>query len=93
MPPKETTEFIQNQIDMKQFKKFVAKTTVRDFTFSIEESLPEIGFYLYVFKDGRCIRDDLQDTLQACKEIALEMYGVPMDAWSEETDPPTLDEK
>jgi hypothetical protein len=28
------------------------------------------------------VRDDDQDTLQACKEVALEMYGVPMDAWA-----------
>ncbi|MHA7877299.1 MAG: hypothetical protein ACX93T_00015 [Bacteroidota bacterium] len=54
-------------------------------TLRIKEDLPDVGFYLYCFdKDSRYVRNYLQDTLQACKEEALEIYGVPMDAWQEE---------
>ncbi|MHA7877298.1 MAG: hypothetical protein ACX93T_00010 [Bacteroidota bacterium] len=54
-------------------------------TLRIREDLPGVGFYLYCFdKDSIFVRNYLQDTLQACKEEALEIYGVPMDAWQEE---------
>jgi len=82
MLSRRSTGFIPKKSSMECFKSFVA--TSGGFTFKIEENLPDVGFYLYVFKNGKCIRDDDQDTLQACKEVALEMYGVPMDAWREE---------
>jgi hypothetical protein len=67
------------------FESLIAKIKhSKGYTFRIVEGRGE-GFYLYVFDaDQYEIRDDLQDTVQACKEIALEMYGVPIDAWSEE---------
>ncbi|MHA7877666.1 MAG: hypothetical protein ACX93T_01930 [Bacteroidota bacterium] len=59
--------------------------TTNDYLLRIVEAPPEIGFYLYLFdNDSRLVRDDLQNTLQDCKEIALEMYNIPMDAWQEE---------
>ena len=42
---------------------------------------PLIGFYLYVFEDGKCIRDYLQDTLDLAMECAWEDCGVPKEAW------------
>ena len=29
-----------------------------------------VGFYLYVFENGKCIRDYLQDTLEVAMECA-----------------------
>ena len=43
---------------------------------------PVVGFYLYVFERGKCIRDPLQDTFEIAVESALEDYDVSEDAWS-----------
>lgn len=51
--------------------------------FIIVEDLPNIGFYLYIYKDDKNIRDELQDTLQICKMSAFEDWGVPYNAWKE----------
>jgi hypothetical protein len=42
---------------------------------------PLVGFYLYIFEDGKCIRDYLQDTLEIAMECAQEDYGVSKNAW------------
>jgi hypothetical protein len=42
---------------------------------------PLVGFYLYVFESGKCIRDHLQDTFEIAVESAMEDYDVPEDAW------------
>ena len=50
----------------------------------IEEDIPEVGWYLYVFKDKTesvCIYDHLQDELDYAKNQALKDYGVPLDSW------------
>lgn len=44
---------------------------------------PTVGFYLYVFKDGVCVADHLQDTLEIALEAALEDYDVPKEAWKQ----------
>lgn len=49
--------------------------------FIIENDLPEIGSYLYVFIDNKCIADYLENDISSCKEVALEEYGVPLDIW------------
>ena len=49
--------------------------------FRIEEDLPEVGAYLLVYEDGRCVKDFLQDSIDICKSQALEDYGVPLDKW------------
>lgn len=43
---------------------------------------PEVGVYLYVFEDDRCVADYLQDNLEACLEQATEDFGVPAGAWA-----------
>ena len=50
--------------------------------FEIEHD-PIVGFYLYVFENGNCIQDHLQDTLEIAIETAMEDYDVPKDAWRE----------
>jgi len=42
---------------------------------------PLVGFYLYVFESGKCVRDHLQDTLDIAIESAYEDFNVPKDAW------------
>lgn len=42
---------------------------------------PLVGFYLYVFEGGKCIRDHLQDTFEIAVESAMEDYDVPKDSW------------
>ena len=74
------------QAEGKYFKSLIA-TSKEGYTLRIIEEVPGTGFYLYSFdKVGRPLRDDLQDTAQVCKEIAEEMYKVPLDAWREEID-------
>jgi hypothetical protein len=42
---------------------------------------PNVGFYLYVFENGRCIRDYLQDSEAIAKEMAEDDFGVPASVW------------
>ena len=42
---------------------------------------PSVGFYLYVFEDGKCIRDYLQDTLELAMESAWKDFGVQKKSW------------
>ena len=53
----------------------------------IEESFPEVGAYLYVFKGKKCIKDFLQNNISVCKKFALEKYGVPINQWLEIVNP------
>jgi len=47
---------------------------------------PEAGVYLYVFENGKCIRDELQNDVAVCKQIAKEDFGVLDSDWT--TDEP-----
>ena len=49
--------------------------------FKIEEDFPEVGAYLYVYEDGHCIKDYLQNDIDICKALALEEYNVPINSW------------
>jgi hypothetical protein len=42
---------------------------------------PLVGYYLYVFEEGKCVRDHLQDSFEIAVECATEDYDVPKDAW------------
>ncbi|WP_294043163.1 hypothetical protein [Thiolapillus sp.] len=61
-----TKEFVSYRDDMK---------------FIIEEDLPKVGAYLYVYEGDNCVFDCLQDSIDICKEIALEQYNVPLESW------------
>lgn len=52
-------------------------------TYIIEPDLPEIGAYLRIYEGGRDIADHLQDSIEDCKEFALEEFGVPPESWTE----------
>jgi hypothetical protein len=54
-----------------------------ELTFTIEEDYPEVGVYLYVFKGETCIKDYLQSSIDTCKNIALQVYGIPINEWRE----------
>jgi len=61
------------------FKTF--KATYDDKSFVIEEDNPKVGVYLYIYQEGKCIKDFLQNDIEICKQIALRDYGVPFNAW------------
>jgi len=49
--------------------------------FRIEEDLPEVGYYFYVYEDGKCIFDYLQENCDQCKEQARKLFEVPLNCW------------
>jgi hypothetical protein len=53
-------------------------------SFVIEEDNPDVGVYLYIYDNGKCIRDALQNNIATCKEMAFEEYGVANAQWIEE---------
>lgn len=61
------------------FKVFEAEHNNR--RFKIEEDYPEVGVYLYVYEDGNCVKDFLQNSTDICKKVAYEKYQVPKDKW------------
>ena len=63
-------------MDLKQFR---AKRG--EYTFLIEEDFLEPGAYMYICKAGKGFKDELQNSINICKEIALKEYGVPLNAW------------
>ena len=60
---------------------FKAENNIR--TFAIEEDYTEVGVYLYVYENGKCIYDYLQDSIEMCKEFALEEFEIPLENWNE----------
>ena len=66
---------------MMEFK--ILETSHNGKNFKIEEDYPEVGVYLYVYDDGKCINDYLQNDIKTCKELALENFGVPLCSWKE----------
>ena len=60
--------------------KIIAKKG--DLLFVIEEDLPDIGAYLYVYNpQNKCIADYLQDDVNSCKKQAFDMYGISYEEW------------
>jgi len=62
-------------------KKFKANYGSKELI--IEQDSPEVGWYLYVFENGNCIKDHLQDTLEDAKEQAKEDYSIQETAWTQ----------
>jgi len=60
----------------------IYQSTWEGMVFRIEEDAPEVGAYLYVYENGQCVYDYLQDSIEMCKEFALEEFSVPLDSWS-----------
>lgn len=62
--------------------KFIIYESIQDSRiFKIEEDYPEVGVYLYVYENGRCTCDYLQDNIAMCKKFAFEEFNVPIDSW------------
>ena len=40
-----------------------------------------VGYYLYVYENGKDVYDGLQDTLQFAMEEAYERFNIPLDLW------------
>jgi len=59
----------------------ILETSYNEKKFRIEEDYPEVGSYLYIFEDEKCIKDYLQNDIEVCKKLAFEDYGVPLDRW------------
>jgi hypothetical protein len=59
----------------------VYEVTQNNTIFRIEEDYPEVGVYLYVFENGKCIKDYLQDNIEECKLFALKEYNIPIGNW------------
>ncbi len=53
-----------------------------DTVYKIEEDNPGVGSYLYVFENGKCIKDYLQNSIDLCKSFAFEEFGVPIERWN-----------
>ncbi len=57
-------------------------STTKELCLVIEEDLPDIGAYLYVYDaQGNSIADYLQDDVESCKMQACEMFGVSPNSW------------
>ena len=72
--------YLSQKIAM-EFRKLTAD--YQGYSFVIEEDNKEVGAYLYVWRDGKGLADYLQDSVELCKEFALEEYKVPLDQWIE----------
>lgn len=59
----------------------ILQTKFKSKSFKIEEDYPEVGVYLFVYQNGQCIKDYLQNDILACKRQALEEFGVPLNSW------------
>jgi hypothetical protein len=66
-------------------QKIVAVASAGGKTFKIAEDAP-VGFYLFVFQDGRCTHDYLQDDLEMAKRCAHHQFGVPLESWGQPKD-------
>ena len=52
-----------------------------NFRFRIEEDLPGIGWYIYIYKDDILLYDYLQDTLEVSKNFVNDRYEINDDDW------------
>ena len=63
------------------FRKYIAIYNGKKFI--IEEDIPDVGAYLYVYEKDKCIYDYLQDNIVNCQKLAFENFEVPLDSWTE----------
>ena len=53
---------------------------------------PSAGWYLYVYKNGKCVKDYLQDSELQAKQQAAEDYDVAFSLWHEDQNLPNEDQ-
>lgn len=59
---------------MNKFKKYLIKDI--DIKIIIEEDLPEVGWYIYIYNEkNEIIRDYLQDSFEVAVEVVEEYVG------------------
>jgi hypothetical protein len=75
---------------VKDLGNMAIEATQGGLRFMIEEDNPDVGAYLYVYDGAKCIRDDLQDDVATCKQVALEEYGVSLAQWRVAADIPDI---
>lgn len=64
--------------------KYLSNT--KELSLVIEEDLPDIGAYLYVYNShGDCVADYLQDDVDSCKRQAYEAFGVAHNSWKKDS--------
>ena len=68
-------------MNKKPYKKY--KAIINNQEFIIEQDNHEIGWYLYVYSNGKIIKDHLQDDIETIKAQAKNEYSVPEEAWVE----------
>ena len=61
------------------YSKYLA--VKKPYVLVIDEDNPDVGWYLYVWKDRKLVNDFLQDTLDISKELALEKFDISYDLW------------
>lgn len=50
-----------------------------DLTFIVEQDLPEVGWYIYIYdENNNCIADYLQDSLEQINAFLHDEYEVPL---------------
>ena len=76
--PKLSTLCAKPLISMKYYE-----TEYQSKLFRIEEDLPEVGAYLFVYENSKCMYDYLQNSIKDCMEFAAEEFGVPINSWNE----------
>lgn len=81
MPLKAIIDSISKVNNMKVYKKF--KAEFQNLRVLIEEDFVEVGWQMYVYKNGKDIYDNVQDTLLKCQEEALEEFGITIESWKE----------
>lgn len=65
-----------------QLKKY--QSDFKEKKYVIEEDMPEVGWYLYIFdKSGKCIADYLQDNFKIVVDFAEEEFKIPKESWKE----------
>jgi hypothetical protein len=74
-------------MEFKLFKNLLAmkyyETEYHSRVFRIEEESPEVGAYLFVYENSKCVYDYLQNSVEDCVEFAAEEFSVPIDSWNE----------
>ncbi len=61
------------------YKRFKTRDGSKEYI--LEEDLAHVGWYLYVFENGLCIRDHYKDTFDSIKKLARVEYLILETAW------------
>lgn len=52
-----------------------------EYKFVLEQDLPDVGWYVTVFYDGKSVYDTLQDSKELAIEIIHQKFGCTKDLW------------